>query len=473
MKIFNQAYINGSFVTTHGQERFDLIQPATGKGSGYVILGDEVDAKAAIAAAKKALPLLSRTTTRERAEMLTRISEAIAARKDDLIIAMLEEYGASRPFVEASAQMAINNPLEARQVLENYSFTQTVGKSIVRKEGVGVAALITPWNSNMGFITSKFSTALAAGCTVVVKPSEMSARQTQIIMEAIHAAKIPAGIFNLVNGRGDVVGAELTRNKDVAKISFTGSTAVGKTIARDGAETLKRITLELGGKSPNILLDDVDFSKAIPAAIAAAFVNNGQACIAGTRLLIPRARLNEVKPIILQTIRNIKVGDPAKDATVTVGPLVNLKQYERVQNYIRKGIEEGAELLVGGTGLPEGLSQGYFVKPTVFVNVKNDMTIAREEIFGPVLSVITYENEDEAIEIANDTDYGLQSYVTTTNAEKAQEFAARLQTGRVLINSPAHDPQAPFGGFKQSGLGREFGVYGLEAFLETKSVLGK
>ncbi len=473
MKTIDQVYINGAFKKSHGQERFELISPVTGRLRGYVLLGDEVDAREAIAAAKAAFPSFSQTTSAERATYLSRISEALAVRKEDLILAMLEEYGASRAFVEAAVQMAINNPLEMRTVLNSYQFVRKINQSHVAMEPVGVVGLITPWNSNAGFITSKFSTALAAGCTAVIKPSEMSATQTQIVIEAIHSAGLPPGVFNVVNGRGDIVGAEITRNRDIAKISFTGSTAVGKTIARDAAATLKRVTLELGGKSPNLLLDDADLTTAIPQAVGVAFMNNGQACIAATRLLVPRSRLDEVKRLLREAVAQVKVGDPSKDAKVTVGPLVNEKQFERVQSYIRKGIEEGAELLTGGLGRPEGLEGGYYTRPTVFVNVTNNMTIAREEIFGPVLSVLTYEDVDHAVEIANDTDYGLQSYITTRVPEKAQAIARRLQTGRVLINSPSNDAQVPFGGFKQSGIGREFGVFGLESYLEPKSILGQ
>lgn len=472
MKIIDQIYSNGAFKNPHGQERFELISPATGRSRGYVVLGDETDTREAIAAAKSAFKTFSLTTPEERALYLTKMSDALAARKNDLIAAMLEEYGAPRAFVEMAVKMAINNPLETRKTLEGYEFVRTVSNSRVAMEAIGVVGLITPWNSNAGFITSKFSTALAAGCTAVIKPSEMSATQTQIVIEAIHSVGLPAGVFNVINGRGDVVGAEITGHRDIAKISFTGSTAVGKMIARDASATLKRVTLELGGKSPNLLLDDADFATAIPQALGVAFMNNGQACIAGTRLLVPESHLNEVKELLRKSVAQIKVGNPT-DPSVTLGPLVNEKQFERVQSYIRKGIEEGAELLTGGLGRPEGLEGGYYTKPTVFVNVRSDMTIAREEIFGPVLSVIVYKNLDEAIEIANDTDYGLQSYITTSNPEKAQMVAQRLQTGRVLINSPAHDPQVPFGGFKQSGLGREFGVLGLESFLEAKSILGK
>jgi aldehyde dehydrogenase (NAD+) len=290
------------------------------------------------------------------------------------------------------------------------------------------------------------------------------------LIEALHEAKLPKGLLNVVTGRGDVVGAELVRNPDVNKISFTGSVAVGEGIMRDGAATMKRVTLELGGKSPTILLDDANFDQAIPAALGMAFMNSGQACAAGTRLLVPSKRLDAAKRAIVNAMRAVTVGDPA-DPKIAVGPMVSQKQYDRVQSYIRKGIEEGAEVLVGGEGRPQGLEAGYFVKPTVFVNVKNDMTIAREEIFGPVLSVIAYDTEDDAIAIANDSRYGLHAAVLGTDLARARRVASRLRTGRVVINGMTDDPQAPWGGFKYSGVGREYGQYGIEAFLETRAIL--
>jgi aldehyde dehydrogenase (NAD+) len=337
-------------------------------------------------------------------------------------------------------------------------------------EPVGVAGLITPWNANALFLCAKFASAVAAGCTVVMKPSELSCLQTQVWLECVQEAKLPKGLCNVVIGRGDVVGAELVRNPDVAKISFTGSVGVGKSIMRDGAATMKRVTLELGGKSPNILLDDADLKKAVPTALAISFLNSGQACVAGTRLLVPSSRLEEVKRAIVDTIPAFRVGDPA-DPKTAVGPMVNQKQYERVQSYIRKGIEEGAQVLVGGEGHPSGLEAGYFVKPTVFVNVKNDMAIAREEIFGPVLSVIAYETEEDAIRIANDTSFGLHAFVSGSDVQRARHVASRIEAGRVAINGMFDDQQAPFGGFKHSGVGREFGTYGIEAFLEPKAIL--
>jgi aldehyde dehydrogenase (NAD+) len=298
----------------------------------------------------------------------------------------------------------------------------------------------------------------------------MSALQTRAMVDVVNAAGLPKGVFNVVTGLGTVVGAELVRNPDVAKISFTGSVAVGQGIMRDGAATMKRVTLELGGKSPTILLDDAALDNAIPSALILAFMNSGQACAAGTRLLVPKSRLDEVKRAIRDEMRNYTVGDPA-DPNIMVGPMASQKQYERVESYIRKAIEEGAEVLVGGEGHPQGLEAGFFVKPTVFVNVKNDMTIAQEEIFGPVLSVIAYDSEDEAIRIANDSRYGLHSAVLGSDIERARRVASQLRAGRVVINNMTDDPDAPWGGFKFSGVGREYGRYGIEAFLEPKAIL--
>jgi aldehyde dehydrogenase (NAD+) len=337
-------------------------------------------------------------------------------------------------------------------------------------EPVGVAGLITAWNANTLFICLKLASAVAAGCTVIIKPSELSALQTRVLIEALHEAKLPSGLLNVVTGRGEVVGAELVRNPGVDKISFTGSVGVGESIMRDGAATMKRVTLELGGKSPTILLDDANFNEAIPAALILAFMNSGQACAAGTRLLVPRRQLEAAKRAIVEAMRAIAVGDPA-DPKIAVGPMVSQKQCDRVQSYIRKGIEEGAEVLVGGEGHPQGLEAGYFVKPTVFVNVTNDMSIAREEIFGPVLSVIAYDSEDEAILIANDSRYGLHAAVIGTDLQRARRVASQLRAGRVAINGMTDDPQAPWGGFKYSGVGREYGRYGIEAFLETRAIL--
>src|SRR4029077_1761291 len=335
---------------------------------------------------------------------------------------------------------------------------------------VGVAGLITAWNANVLFMCLKLASAVAAGCTVVIKPSEMSSLQARVLVEALHEAGLPNGLLNIVTGLGNTVGAELVRNPDVAKISFTGSVGVGESIMRDGAATMKRVTLELGGKSPTILLEDANLDQAIPAALVMAFMNSGQACAAGTRLLVPSKRLETAKRAIADAMRSFPVGHPA-DPKIAVGPMVSQKQYDRVQSYVRKGIEEGAEVLVGGEGHPQGLEGGYFMKPTVFVNVSNDMTIAREEIFGPVLSVIAYDSDDDAIRIANDSKYGLHAAVIGADLKRARRVASQLRAGRVVINRITDDAQARWGGFKYSGVGREYGRYGIEAFLETRAIL--
>ena len=463
-------YIDGAFVESHGREVMDIINPTNGKIIARVTLADEEDARRAIAAAKRAFASFGRTTKEERAKILRRLHEVVSAHVDELTAVMVEEYGGTAVFSGMLMEAAANVFLSAEKALQELPLTRSWGKTTVTLEPVGVAGLITPWNANSFFLSAKLASAVAAGCTTVIKPSELSALQTRVWLECLHEAELPKGLCNVVAGRGDVVGAELVRNPDVAKISFTGSVGVGQTIMRDGAATMKRVTLELGGKSPNILLDDADLDEAIPTALAIAFMNSGQACVAGTRLLVPKTRLDEVKRAILAAIHAFPAGDPA-DPKTAVGPMVTQKQYERVQSYIRKGIEEGAEVLVGGEGHPEGLEAGYFVKPTVFVNVTNDMTIAREEIFGPVLCVITYENDEDAIRIANDTTYGLHAYVSGTDAQRARRVASHLLVGRVAVNGMLDDQQAPFGGFKHSGVGREFGTYGIEAFLETRAIL--
>jgi aldehyde dehydrogenase (NAD+) len=470
IKTITKHYIDGAFVECHGRELMDIINPTNGEVIAHVTLADEEDARRAIAAAKQLFLSFGRTTKEERSEILRNLHNAVSARIGDLTDVMVEEYGGVRQFAGPIVQSGADVFLAAEKALHELPLTRSWGKTTVTLEPVGVAGLISPWNANTFFLCMKLASAVAAGCTVVMKPSEMSALQTRVWLECVHAANLPKGLCNVVAGRGDVVGAELVRNPDVAKISFTGSAAVGQSIMRDGAATMKRVTLELGGKSPNILLDDADLSKAIPTALWIAFLNSGQACVAGTRLLVPKKRLDEVKRALVDTMPAFPVGDPA-DPKTAVGPMVSQKQYERVQSYIRKGIKEGAELLVGGEGRPEGLEAGFFVKPTVFVNVKNDMTIAREEIFGPVLSVITYENDEDAIRIANDTEYGLHAFVSGTDVQRARRVASQLQAGRVAINGMLDDQQAPFGGFKHSGLGREFGTYGIEAFLEPRAIL--
>jgi aldehyde dehydrogenase (NAD+) len=470
MYLIERIYSDGAFVTPHGTEFFNLYNPVTAAVSGQVRLADVEDTRRAVAAARRAFPAFSRTSKQERLVLLKRLHDAVMARVERLAAVTTEEYGAPVSRANWGARYAAESFLSAAKTLDEYPLTRRSGTTHILMEPVGVAGLITPWNANAGFICNKLATAIAAGCTVVIKPSEMSALQTQVVTECFHDAGLPPGVFNIVTGRGEVVGAELSVHADVAKISFTGSTLVGKSILRAGADTLKRVTLELGGKSPTLILEDADLETAVPLAITAGFQNSGQACIAGTRILVPEHRLAEVLDLVKAAVGNVNVGDP-RDPATAIGPMVSQKQYERIQGYIRRGVKEGALLLVGGEGHPEGLG-GYFVKPTVFSNVSNQMVIAREEIFGPVLCILTYRSEEEAIAVANDSLYGLQAYVFSSSLERANAVASRLEAGRVIINGAPHDPLAPFGGVKQSGIGREYGVFGLESFLEPKAVLG-
>lgn len=470
MQRIDHIYINGEFVTPHGQEWFDLHNPSTEEVIGQVRLGDAQDAQRAIAAAQAAFPTWSRTTREERIEALQRMHRALAAREEALMEAILLEYGAPSARGRWMATYPADVIAQAIDALKSFAFEEQAGAATVIHAPVGVAGLITPWNSNAGFICNKLATALAAGCTAVIKPSEMSAMQTQVVAEALHEAGLPPGVFNIVNGRGDVVGEEIARSPGIAKISFTGSSAVGQHLVATGAATMKRVTLELGGKSPTVVLEDADFAAIMPLVLQAGFMNSGQACIAGTRILVPRSRLAEFEQIAKEAVSHIRSGDP-RDADTEIGPMVSQKQWERVQDYIRIGQEEGATLLAGGEGRPDGLHAGWFVKPTVFTRANNQMRIAREEIFGPVLTIIPYEDEADAIAIANDTRYGLSALVLGKNRESCQRVARQIDSGRVLVNTLAHEPRAPFGGFKHSGFGRENGRWGMSAYLEPKTLL--
>ena len=470
MQRIEHIYINGEFVTPHGDEWFDLHNPSTEEIIGQVRLGDAQDAQRAIAAAQAAFPAWSRTTREERIAALQRMHRAVAASEDELMDAILAEYGAPSARGRWMATYPADVIAQAIEALESFSFEEQAGAATVIQTPVGVAGLITPWNSNAGFICNKLATALAAGCTTVIKPSEMSAMQTQIVARALHEADLPAGVFNIVNGRGDVVGEEIARNPGVAKISFTGSSAVGQHLVAAGAATMKRVTLELGGKSPTVVLADADFAAVMPMVLQAGFLNSGQACIAGTRILVPRSRLAEFEQIAKEAVSHIQSGDP-RNADTDIGPMVSQKQWERVQNYIRIGREEGATLLAGGEGRPDGLRVGWFVKPTLFTRANNQMRIAREEIFGPVLTIIPYEDEAEAIAIANDTHYGLSALVLGKEPQSCERVARQIDSGRVLVNTLAHEPRAPFGGFKHSGLGREMGRWGMSAYLEPKTLI--
>ncbi|RAW00494.1 aldehyde dehydrogenase family protein [Pseudochryseolinea flava] len=470
MKLAHKIFINGNFVSPQGNDIMEIVNPANEKLIGEVALGNEQDALAAIASAKRALPAFAQTARHQRQYYLQRLHDTIIARLEDLKEATIEEYGATVQRARWSNHYAAETFLLFKELLGEYEFEKTISKSKLIMQPVGVTAIFTAWNANAGSICVKLAAAIAAGCTVVIKPSEMSALQTKILMECFAEAGLPPGVINVVNGRGDVLGPVLSTHPDVARVTFTGSTAIGKIIARNAIDTMKRMTLELSGKSPNIILDDADLSSAIPMAVNECFQNNGQACVAGSRLIVPKKLLPEIRQLVIEIVRAMKVGDP-RDERTTIGPLASEKQYQRIQHYIRVGIEEGAELLIGGEGKPDGLSKGYYVKPTVFVNVTPTMTIAREEIFGPVLSILTYETEDEAVQMANDTVFGLQAYISSTNMERANKIAAQIDAGRVSLNTMTHDPLAPFGGFKQSGIGREGGIFGLEQQLEPKVIL--
>lgn len=470
MRHLSHAYIDGAFVPVQGSEVVDIVNPATEERIGTAALGSRDDVRLAIAAAQRAQPAFGRSTKEERIDMLRRLQAAVLARTDEIREATIEEYGGPLSRAQWVADYASQCFANAVETLEAYAFTRSVGEATVVMEPVGVAALMTPWNSTAGSICNKLASALAAGCACVIKPSELSPIQTQVIAQAIHDARLPPGVVNIVNGRGADVGSEISTHPGITKISFTGSTPTGKAILRAGAETMKRVSLALTGKSATLILDDADLAKAIPLALSAGFLNSGQACIAGTRILVPRARLAEAIEHVKTTVEGLCVGDP-RDPQTLIGPLVNQAQYDRIQRFIRSGLEEGATLVAGGEGRPAHLSRGYFVRPTVFADVRNDMQIAREEIFGPVLCLLAYDDEEEAVRIANDSPYGLQAYVFSSDPGRARRVAQRLEAGGVMVNAIRPALTAPFGGVKQSGLGREYGVFGLEAFLEPKTIV--
>ena len=465
----HHAYIDGAFVPVHGNEVLDMIDPATEQVIGRATLGNREDARSAIAAALRAQPTMAGTTKAQRIDMLRRLQAAVLARTDPLRDVTVEEYGAPWARAQWVSRYASECFANAAQTLEAYPLTHPVGSATVVMQPVGVAALIAPWNSAVGTICCKLASALSAGCATVIKPSEHSPLQVQILTEALHEAGLPPGVFNILLGRGTDVGDELSTSPGVAKISFTGSTATGKLIARSALDTMKRVSLSLSGKGASIVLDDGDLDVAVPQAIAAAFMNNGQACVAGTRLLVPRQKAGEIIERVRAGVAAMRVGDP-RDPDTAVGPLASRAQFDRVRGFIRRGIDQGATLVVGGESRPQGLERGFFVQPTVFAEVRNDMDIAREEIFGPVLSIIAFEDEAHAIRIANDSIYGLQAYVFSSQPERAQRVAMRLEAGTVLINRIQPELLAPFGGMKQSGIGREFGVAGLESYLEAKAI---
>jgi len=472
MREMLQFYIDGEWLDPATPNTLDVINPATEEVCGRISLGSAEDVDRAVAAAKRALPAFSRTSREERIALLERILEEFAKRHDDVATAIMEEMGA--PWKLAKFAQAASGPQHiqaAIDALRSYEFEEQHGTTQIIKEPIGVCALITPWNWPINQIAVKVAPALAAGCTMVLKPSEIAPFDAMIFAEVLDAAGVPAGVFNLINGDGPSVGVAMSGHPDVAMVSFTGSTRAGVSVAQTAAPTVKRVAQELGGKSANIILDDADFAKAVARGASNCFDNTGQSCNAPTRMLVPKDRLQEAAEIAAKRADSTTPGDPQGEDT-RMGPVVSETQWNKIQDLIQKGIDEGATLVAGGTGRPDGLAKGYYVKATVFSGVNNDMTIAREEIFGPVLSILPFEDEDEAVRIANDTPYGLSGYVSSSDLGRARSVAARLETGMVHINNASLDAQAPFGGYKQSGNGREWGPHGMEELLEVKSVYG-
>lgn len=472
MKNALKFYIDGQWVAPAGDARLPVIDPCTEAPFAEIALGDARDVDGAVAAAVRAFGSFSQTDPAERIALLRRILDVYLTRYDEIADAISREIGAPRRLAhEWQAALGRRHLEELLRTCETFAWQRSKGTTLVRYESVGVVALITPWNWPINQIVCKVAPALAAGCTMVLKPSEVSPLNAVLFAEVLDEAGVPAGVFNLVQGDGPTVGAALCAHPSVDMVSFTGSTRAGVQIAQLAAPTVKRVHQELGGKSANLLLDDADFDKAVTNGVNSCFSNSGQSCNAPTRMLVPASRYDEAIEIARRAAAAHRVGPPDA-AETTMGPVVSDVQFERVQRLIEVGIDEGATLAAGGLGRPEGLERGYFVRPTVFAGVRPDMRIAREEIFGPVLAIMPYRDEQEAIAIANDSPYGLAAYVQSGDLERARRVAMRLRAGSIYLNYPAWDPGAPFGGYKQSGNGREYGEWGLESFLEVKGVVG-
>jgi len=468
---YTNFYINGQWVLPEQEQTLEVINPATEQAMGIISLGSKADVDKAVAAARAAFPAWSQTTREERIAYLEAIIQGYQARLGDLATAISQEMGAPLWLANAAqAPAGLGHFMQALEALKNYEFEEQRGSSRLVKEPIGVCALITPWNWPINQIACKVAPALAAGCTMVLKPSEVAPIDAMIFAEIVHAAGLPAGVFNLVNGDGAGVGSVLSGHPEVDMVSFTGSTRAGIAIAKNAADSVKRIAQELGGKSANIILDDADFATAVAGGVTGCFLNSGQSCNAPTRMLVPASRLEEANKIARAAAEGVIAAKPEAEG-FTIGPVASAVQYDKIQGLIQKGLDEGAELLIGGPGKPDGLSTGYYVKPTIFTNVNNQMTIAREEIFGPVLSILPYADEAEAVAIANDTPYGLSGYVSGSQ-ERALKVARQLRSGNVHVNGAELDFSCPFGGYKQSGNGREWGKEGFEEFLEVKSIFG-
>ena len=466
-------YINGEWVDPVTPRTHDVINPATEEPIARISLGSAADVDKAVAAAKRAFETFSQTSLEYRISLLEKIIACYQARMGDLASAISQEMGA--PMWLASAAQApagLGQFFGTIAAMKEYPFEYMMGGTKIIREPIGVCGFITPWNWPMNQIACKVAPAIAVGCTMVLKPSEMAPLDAVILAEIMHEAGVPPGVFNLVNGDGAGVGQALSTHPDVDMMSFTGSTRAGVLVQKASADTVKRVALELGGKSPNIILDDVDLEKSVTGSVISMFTNSGQSCNAPSRMFVPRQMHEKAAAIAAAVATNTKVMDPATAEKGAIGPLANANQFAKVQALIQKGIDEGATLSAGGVGRPEGFNRGYFVRPTVFSNVTNDMTIAREEIFGPVLAILPYDSEDHAIQMANDTVYGLSGYVQSGNIDRARAVAKKIRAGNVHLNLSGMDINAPFGGYKQSGIGREWGKYGLEEFLEIKAVLG-
>ena len=472
MREYRQFYINGEWVDPVKPNSFDVINPANEEVCAHISMGGEEDVNRAVAAAKAAFKSYSRTAVKERVELLESCAAVYQKYYNDIADAIREEMGAPKELAAgAQAYCGLGHLQEAAKILKTFKFEEELGPHRVFKEPIGVCGLITPWNWPVNQISCKVAPALAVGCTMILKPSEVAPLSAYLFAQVMHEAGVPAGVFNMVNGDGPVVGTALSKHPDVDMMSFTGSTRAGSLVAQNAAPTVKRVTQELGGKSPNIVLEDADLEKAVTGGVMHMFQNTGQSCNAPSRMLVPRAKLAEAEAIAAKVAEKVKVGDPAADGT-TMGPVVSEVQFNKIQGLIEKGIAEGAKVVAGGPGRPEGISKGYFVRPTVFSGATNDMTIAREEIFGPVLTMIPYDTEEEAISVANDTPYGLAGYVQSGNIDHARAVAARIRAGNVNINGASGGFDVPFGGYKQSGNGREWGAHGFTDFLEIKAVAG-
>ena len=472
MKNNNKFFINGKWVEPNSKETLSVINPANEEVICDISLGNQIDLDDAVNAARKAFISYSNSSKDDRLSILDRIISSYKKRMGELSNAITLEMGAPKTLSEkAQVPSGLGHFMQAKKILENFSFEKEVNSSIVQKEPIGVCGLITPWNWPLNQIACKVAPALAAGCTMILKPSEEAPLSAIILAEIIEESKLPKGVFNLINGKGSELGVNMSKHPGIDMMSFTGSTRAGISVAKNSADTVKRVTQELGGKSANIILDDVDFTKTVAKGIFHCMNNTGQSCNAPTRMLIPADKMDEAINISKETVLKLKVGDP-QDESINLGPVVNKTQFLKIKEYISRGVDEGATLVTGGEESNKENEKGYFINPTIFANVTKDMTISKEEIFGPVLSIIAYSTEEEAIDIANDSMYGLSGYISCNNIDKVKKFASKLRTGMVHINYAPVDQSLPFGGYKMSGNGREWGEHGIEDFLETKAIIG-